>query len=227
MERRAALEPGAFGGDARVFGAQLEAPFEAVIRGFERRNEVFAEPRLGQHIRHDDSFYRAKPTFAAMSIGGIEQRERIGTGMQIELAGFYWRNDDIGHECGGETHVIEPRGAIDDDVALAPVELLLRIELFGVRDDRDFPLRPLSFRHLGPDGGTALGVEVGQHDFFSGLVVPDLSEPDCERRLPDAPFGAKDRDGCHVAAALARANERVNVDAWWVGWVENASMLTR
>lgn len=213
MERRAALETGALGGDARVFGAQFEAPFEAVIRGFERRNEVFAEPSLGQHIRHDDSFYRAKPIFTAVSIRGIEQRERIGTRVQIELARFYRRKDDVGHESGGETHVIEPRGAIDDNVAIAPVELLLRIELFGVRNDRDFPLRPLSFRHLSPDGGTALGVEVGQHDFFTGLVVPNLSEPDGERRLPDAPFGAKDRDGCHVAAALARANERVNVDA--------------
>lgn len=180
MERRAALETSAFGGDARVFGAQFEAPFEAVIGGFERRNEVFAEPRLCQHIRHDDSFYRAKPTFAAVSVGGIEQRERIGTGVQIELAWFYRRNDDVGHESSGETNVIEPRGAIDDDVALAPVELLLRIELFGVRDDRDFALGPLSFRHLGPDGGAALGVEVGQHDFFTCLVVPDLSEPDGE-----------------------------------------------
>lgn len=180
MERRAALETSAFGGDARVFGAQFEAPFEAVIGGFERRNEVFAEPRLGQHIRHDDSFYRAKPTFAAVSIGGIEQRERIGASMQIKLARFYRRNDDVGHESGGKTHVIEPRGAINDDVAIAPVELLLRIELFGVRDDRDFSLGPLSFRHLCPDGGAALGVEVGQHDFVTGLVVPNLSEPDCK-----------------------------------------------
>lgn len=180
MKRRAALKPGAFGGDARIFGAQFEAPFEAIIRGFERRNGVLAEPRLGQHIRHDNPFYRTKPILYAMLICRIEQRERLGTSMQIELPRFYRRNDDVGHESGGETNVIEPWGAIDDDVAIAPVELLFRIELFGVRDDRDFALRPLSFRHLGPDGGAALRVEVGQHDLFPGLVVPNLSEPDCK-----------------------------------------------